>query len=426
MKAISALSFLPLLLAPGLGACVKDAVMDAREDPQVVVVCVLTDDPVQTLQLSFTQGASQAEAPPLTQATATLYDGEEPVGTFRHQQGNEWTLAYAAVTGHSYRLEVEVPGYDKIRAEQMMPEPAALQCFTYSQFYGYAQPWSGWSVEYDGQGNIIASGWPEDEVHPEYATYYRLFGFSHPAWLFALNYNPDTGLHEPAREICTNLPTDGRNLLGRKYVPPQKEMPNPYKYAGDDPREAETFRQARQLELYPLLAGAELHDRYLRLDETSLPQTFCVSGSFEGRYCRVQPAYFHYFPPMPGAGSDGITSASRDAWAYEGHSFTESWGYAAEPAADEGYLLCLTCSADYDRYLLEATDYQKIRESSDLTSIYLRDNIFSNISGGVGIFGAVTRRKYPWAETYFYVDAGIPIQADPLEWAPDYYPSAQK
>lgn len=51
--------------------------MDAKEKPQVVVSCIISDDPVQTLKLSFTKGASLSEAPPLTEAIATLYEVQE-------------------------------------------------------------------------------------------------------------------------------------------------------------------------------------------------------------------------------------------------------------------------------------------------------------------------------------------------------------
>ena len=51
--------------------------MDAKEKPQVVVSCIISDDPVQTLKLSFTKGASLSEAPLLTEAIATLYEVQE-------------------------------------------------------------------------------------------------------------------------------------------------------------------------------------------------------------------------------------------------------------------------------------------------------------------------------------------------------------
>lgn len=95
------------------------------------------------------------------------------------------------------------------------------------------------------------------------------------------------------------------------------------------------------------------------------------------------------------------------------------WGYADENEADEkGYIFCVTPSTDYDKYLQEAYYFMEIQQSSDLSSIYLRDNIYSNIGGGLGIFGAQISRKYPWAATYTYVDSGVPRKTPQ---APDAY-----
>ena len=112
IKITTAILFILMLT---LSSCIRDVIMDAKEKPQVVVVCVLSDDPVQTLQLSFTKGASLAEAPALTEAVAMLYDGTKAVGEFKRGSDGIWRLEYAAIPGHTYRLEVQVPGYDMIR-----------------------------------------------------------------------------------------------------------------------------------------------------------------------------------------------------------------------------------------------------------------------------------------------------------------------
>ena len=35
-------------------SCIKDVILDAGDEPQVVVDCILTDEPVQTLYLVYT------------------------------------------------------------------------------------------------------------------------------------------------------------------------------------------------------------------------------------------------------------------------------------------------------------------------------------------------------------------------------------
>ncbi len=67
-----------------------------------------------------------------------------------------------------------------------------------------------------------------------------------------------------------------------------------------------------------------------------------------------------------------------------------------QPLGTKGGIVFTTVSDDYDRYLLEAIHYQQQQEIDDMTAIYRRDNIFSNIKGGIGIFGAKTECMTNW------------------------------
>lgn len=99
-----------------LTSCVRDVVLDAGENSQVVVECIMSNDTIQKLYLNFTKGSSRQEAEPLTEAIATLIDltDEKPIGEFKKSTGNLWTLDYSPVSDHHYRIEVQVPGYDMI------------------------------------------------------------------------------------------------------------------------------------------------------------------------------------------------------------------------------------------------------------------------------------------------------------------------
>ena len=72
--------------------------MDALEEPQVVVECILSDAPVQILNLSYTKSASRETAPDLPEAAAKLTDiteGKE-AGLFTRSADGSWKLDYAA------------------------------------------------------------------------------------------------------------------------------------------------------------------------------------------------------------------------------------------------------------------------------------------------------------------------------------------
>lgn len=390
----AALSVLLSVSAPV--SCVRDVVMDADEKPQVVVSCIIDDGPEQVLNLSFTKGASKSEAPRLTEAVAVLYDGEEKVGEFQRHRGNEWTLDYSAVPDHTYRLEVLVPGYDPIHAEQQMPpKPAPIKCMAYTHFEGWIEPWQGWEPggnHFFEPWNRLDHAWPEDEPYPMYETFYVLFESSSSAWIAAMNYNPESGRHEIAESICTDaVPGEPDTAAGQEvYVPLQTDVPNPYKLKEvQPPYDKDSFYNAHLMELYPSLTGKPCYKRFFRLPENK-PQVFMISGELSGDYCT------------------GLAG---------------KWGYAGEDTGDKGYILCVTPSTDYERYLHEAYYFMDIQQSTDLSTIYLRDNIYTNISGGLGIFGAQFIRKYPWAATYTYIDSGIPAG---ITMKPDAYGDPRK
>jgi hypothetical protein len=140
------------------------------------------------------------------------------------------------------------------------------------------------------------------------------------------------------------------------------------------------------MELYPTLAGKPLYESYLCIPKGR--HVFSLSGSFKG---------IDYSKKIYGSLVDDVTE-------------------------NNGYILFTTLSADYEKYMMEAANYQQIMESSDISTIYLRDNLFTNISGGVGIFGARISRKYPWTSSYTYVDAGITRNlADEIDYVRDIW-----
>jgi hypothetical protein len=62
-----------------------------------------------------------------------------------------------------------------------------------------------------------------------------------------------------------------------------------------------------------------------------------------------------------------------------------------------GYVSFMGVSDAYDKYLQDGLYLQQFKESSNMTSIYIRDNIYTNINGGLGIFGAMKEEKMQWS-----------------------------
>jgi len=336
MRKIYSFLFLPLslgccgILSLIFTGCVRDVVLDAGERPKVVVECVLTDSSPQELRLSFTKGASLTEAPELTEATARLLDltNNYPAGEFRRRDDGIWVLDYAAEPQHNYRLEVEVPGYELVWAEQTMPERIVVET---KKEYLFPPLWSSSAV----------SGWS--------VVAYRVLNADMPVWIYGiLDYGPDKDEMYVER-ICTDCPNvDIFNLTGDSYTPKIVYHVSDHAYTAE----------------YGSLYGRSLHGRFLRIPRVSPDQWFYVSGDF-----------------------------------------LVKGGLGDESEWPRGWQVCFSSfSPDYDRYLKQVCMTINAGITTDLTSIFVRDNFYSNIHGGVGIFGAGVLITENWIPGDQYVD----------------------
>ena len=337
-KLLFPLAALPALLC----SCAKEIVMDAGEEPVVAVECILSEQPVQTLRLSFTKGAAMDEAPALAEADAVLIDLTEgrTVGSFERQDDGTWALDYAAVPEHSYRLEIDIPGQEPIWAEQTMP----IECTVGTIF-----------------GGLLSSSSFDQSL---YGSRYKLNRSKYAVWIRALNYNPETGRRETAELLCTDAPdADNFNITGETYDPPVSDT--------------DVWGDKRSAFLYPNLEDTPLHRKYIRLGKLSSDENIFsliyLSGTLTGKY-------------------------------YHRENLMSTIPIDRAPMDDEGIVLMAYASDNYDNYLRDAVYMQQLSESSDLSAIYVRDNIFSNIHGGLGIFGAITETVVEWAPAYTNIE----------------------
>ena len=252
-------------------SCVKDVILDARDEPQVVVECILSDKPMQTLYLSYTKGASREAAPELTEAVATLTDLTEgrEAGRFRRSADGSWQLSYAAVPAHDYRLDVTVPGHEPIWAEQTMPESSGVEV-----------GWHSWDpVEKDNNVGYT----------------FRLCNTENPVWFYGINYPTADSSGEQTEYLCTN-----------------SEAVDPFNESGDfgfgGGKGCHSFwgseSSGLQITSYPALQDALGHKRLLRFpaSENLTGEDFYVSGSLRGYisdykdflHADVRPAELHY------------------------------------------------------------------------------------------------------------------------------------
>jgi hypothetical protein len=344
-----------LMLA--LSSCVRDVIMDAEERPTVVVECILTNSAMQELHLNFTKGASKTVAEPLTEAAATLIDltSGMTVGEFDKASGDLWTLDYSPVSNHRYRLEVQVPGYDLIYAEDTMPD----------SLYVYSYTWSE---------NLLDNLWgpPAPSFSDNSFCGGTLFSFgSLPKYtlIYGMNYNPQTGKHEIADEIFTNLPVvDNFNITSEVYVPEIVKWEEDL-YVSCDAVKA----------LYADLKGAPKHKQYLLLNKEELSDyLFQFVDQEKDKYSSYSVIYdFMVFGSFTGD------------WYWRRSSQQQDFG---NPLPTEGYLVFESLSDNYLAYIRDAIHIMQLKESTDMSTIYLRDNLYTNVVGGLGIFAASSKQ----------------------------------
>ncbi|MGM9761536.1 MAG: DUF4249 family protein [Candidatus Cryptobacteroides sp.] len=310
--------------------------MTVNNKPTVVAECILTDKPVQTLRLSFTTPDGSEAAVQEAKATLTDLTEERVAGYFTEDTEGLWTLDYKAVYGHKYKLEIEVPGYELITAEETMPIKCNIK--------------SVWGALYSSPDNI----------HPlSYGSVFESPMDNYIMWVYAMNYNIQAGKREIVERICTDAGrVDNFNITGDNYDPPHSDL--------------DIFGQVRDSYLYWELEGYPLHNKYLRLEMepgefSESNYVFSVAGSFEGDY-------FH----------NGVTAKPSER----------------PPRNDEGVVVATIVSDKYDRFLRDVIYFMHLAESTELSSIYVRDNLYTNINGGLGIFGAKSEKYLEWVPAY--------------------------
>ena len=321
-------------------SCVQDVILDARDEPEVVVDCILCDEPVQTLYLVYTKGASRETAPELPEATAVLTDITEgrEVGRFQRTADGSWELAYAAIPTHSYRLEVSVPDHEPIWAEQTMPDAPGIKV--------------GWHSWNPGDWSIPKAQWPPKDIDNNVGYTFQLNRPHDPVWFYGVNYPAMDSAGEQAEFLSTdsNLVDPFNEDAGWAFV---EEGNGTYLWGSE---KSSAFRTT----WYPALQDMPRHKRYLRFPvmEYTPDTPFYVSGSFRGYisdykdfiHADLHPAELHYF----------------------------------------------SASLDYDLFLKDCYQLIDLKNSTDMADIFVRDNVYSNIHGAIGLFGAKIERALEW------------------------------
>ncbi len=322
------LLFLLVLL---MTSCLEDIDLDTGERI-LNVYCILREGPVQELELSYIAPTGGTSSPVGEGVVILLYDGNAPVGQFIQTSDTKWKMDYSPDGGHTYRLEVKVPGEEMLTAETRYPRTGTLQHLK-----------ATW-----GNTSLGASGFkldaPEDQI----------------LWCYFENT-----LEGPA--FADYIATDHPNVDGRgeTIYPFDASLP---------------IYQSGTLSEHFCLGGSVFNHLF-----SDVPPLF-----HENSLRILHPAGFNR-----SLGDEKLEIYYDSNPSTRAHEFgsTSIFGIGGMTrSAMLADLVIESVSAEYDSYLSDY--YYRLHDAGDFTALVYSQNFYSNILNGTGIFGASFAYRY--------------------------------
>ena len=371
MKRLLQHNILFLLLAcAGLTACYQPIDLTPAEDPGIPWVhCILSPVDTQHLTLRYLARPGTGRYEGINEATVCLYSWDHnidqyvPLGTFSNVGDGEWEMCMPDLaigklqdTGQRFRLQVLLPRGDTLTAHTSsvglhvdavmteLPEPRTFRFSLHEKEYSFVSK--------------------ADVSH----SCYRVASAT-PVWASKVGWAEDRGGWYMEEELATNHEdlADRFNRTGRSFT--HSEVPE-------------------ALSGYPGVKGQPLHYRYIRFPHVTEQDTLAFSGDFSGNH------YGIWGPLVAAFISVHIAQITVDAVASIPHDTTECNWLVKKLA---GKMRFTAVSPEYDRYLLDVMQYQLLHEiGTDVIGIYDNTNIYTNVQGGIGIFGAMCDASAFW------------------------------
>ena len=369
---------LPVLLLTG---CVESIVMDPHdEDLPVAVCCILRNpDPEsfysltqttnatldiqrQTMTLNYVKGKSMENHIPVEEAEVCVrYENgprKDPTGTiaFEHVGDGVWESDSVRIYPEAdYFLSVLIPGKDTIRAKTTgLPD---VQTATYAPPEVF---------EYD------------DKEAEEYFLRHPYYFHNNqkdidcPVWVFAQEYTPEGW--KDLKYLATDNPyADDFNISG-KHLSDLTILGTQDQGDGTDARIREVFEAS--LKAMPNL---QLHEGYIRMEKVDTSRTIFVSAGPIWYLNLESNGYYEYFDIQ--AGSKIVYDEEKKEYIRIPVYKQRRWTWNQYFRFHFHFV-----NSDLDEYL-RSIYIREHKTDNYLTTLYTAPDIFSNIQGGVGIFG---------------------------------------
>ncbi|MBE6225128.1 MAG: DUF4249 family protein [Bacteroidales bacterium] len=341
--------YLALLLPLVMGvSCVEDISLDTGEKSLVTVNCILGNDSIQKLYLSYSHPTDAAGIMPITDAKATLYCGSEIVGEFEYVSGGEYRLEYFPEYGSEYMLEVIVDNEKKVLASTTFPKRHEVK-----------------SIEHY-PGSVLVHNVNDRKIFPRLPWQNIWIGIGLDIrseqdcllWIYVLRSNDENN----KREMAKFLASDHKKLdlfnISDSTIRNYRVLENGLRHpdiimSGWEMCSIQDWQKLETRTDYPF------HHGYLRIEHPAFYVQYLD-------YIRYDKIY------NPGVAIDST------------HMFRIA-GTFDKKHAD---LVTMNVSAEYDKYLRTYIQQSINKMEDDFTYIYKTDNVYTNIKNGTGIFGA--------------------------------------
>ena len=404
-----------------LASCVEDIDMDTGEELPVVVDCVLKMDTLQTLRLYHMKPLNANGYEPVTEAKVELQRIQKngsffKVAEFQRSEGFRWETRFKPDFGEKYRLSVTLPGKEEISATTTFPEDLRLVLRRKAMKDGtgrYDSTRDTTDLQMITAEVATASMVTEEDFLRgvlKGVTYYENAPFPVKAYLPTGSKACKMWIY-PRRDSIIVYPPNNRpeyrppfTFSDLPFIPSQK----PYcDYVVTDHPYADNFN---------LVPGKVTDLDIVNVPVNSMEKIDKVYMDYGGIYRLISTSkyllnYTQWIPELcpdlplhkgfvridqPEGFSNGLTDEDfKTSYLSTSGSFLILGDYSDYLTGVEPFLIEVRFLSDeYDAFLRDL-HVRNLSRDNFVLSTYDSNNIYSNISGGVGVFGA---ENTTWAE----------------------------
>lgn len=347
MFVVSRYILLSLILVLLLSACTDKVDLDPRERA-VLVHCILEDSTVQTVQLNYSSYVSENYCPPVEQAEVYIEKLSKGAVVERYDfykvKDGVWQGEFEPCQLVEYRLSVRVPNYELITAITEFP-----------MIMNYVKPSSSKKIMYKSEavGEMKSSKYNHQRVY----------------LVSLMDYVPEDGSYTPAKGV--HMWFDG--IINDEEV--EQSLRKDFWMFED------MYYEGRYQIIRDIVSVSSSDSIRFSKGYKTEERRFCYSIYANFDYGAFSTINFYGIRPY-----------------YVGDRGESGSYYSIHPLS---YLLVQCINRDYELYIKDVIAKSLSLNLSDLTQIWEKDEIYSNIKNGIGIFAAESRGEL-MAKDYWY------------------------